>query len=133
MQVQVSRLDYKPPAFSLDPLASRHALHLYSLQKYKEIILDPSISPIRPPSDSGNTTFDILKNALEGYRDLLLRSELRTWRDEWRELVDGEMGGWVNDNDDDDDTGHWTPGRVNAVSSPGVGSKRAKERAVEAE
>jgi len=87
---------------SLDPLASHHALHLHALQAQYTIILNPSSHTSTKPSSgsrsapaSEHTSFEIQKAALERYRDILYRNERQSWRGEWEELVEGEMGGWM--------------------------------------
>ena len=96
---------------SLDPLASHHALHLHALQAQYTIILNPSSQTSTKPSSgsrsaaaSEHTTFEVQKAALEKYRDILYRNERQSWRGEWEELVEGEMGGWMGDLEEAVDT-----------------------------
>jgi hypothetical protein len=116
---------------SLDPLASHHALHLLSLQIQHDVILHPSMavsqsassstSKSNPSSDSsGNTTFDVQKAALEKYRDLMYRSDRQTWRSEWEELVEGEMGGWLDGGDSDSGEAGAGNGNGNGVGGRGI-------------
>ena len=128
---------------SLDPLAAHHALHLFSLQTQLERILHPltavtndkNTTARRPGSksptaaSSGNTTFDVQKTALEKYRDLMYRNDRQTWRTEWEELVEGEMGGWMSMAGDVDEVGdQQTAGGRSGVSSPGGGAGGKKTR-----
>ena len=121
---------------SLDPLASHHALHLLSLQTQHDKILHPSMAVSQSASSksnlssnsSGNTTFDVQKAALEKYRDLMYRSDRQTWRSEWEELVEGEMGGWLDGGDSDSGeagagNGNGNGGGRSGYSSPGGGKK----------
>jgi hypothetical protein len=92
---------------SLDPLALHHALHLHALQNQYTIILNPSshqstqpATSSRSPQASEQTTFEVQKAALEKYRDILYRNERQSWRGEWEELVEGEMGGWLGESEE---------------------------------
>ncbi|WVW82088.1 hypothetical protein I302_104093 [Kwoniella bestiolae CBS 10118] len=76
---------------SLSPLISLHTSHLASLTSYSNIILDP------------NTPFDDAKLTLESWRDIATGGERWVGVREWEELVDIELSGGMDEDEDEED------------------------------